>query len=760
MWRGASASEGVRRWSSHAPVLTHLLACTRAFMAKGRSCKQLGVYPSGRASALHVWWTVYCGVFWVLFVCWVLSCDLGGVVVVVFTLNALSDTNKGRLYCAWGSNFQTSAYPSWKQYLDRVNCQTGACMLTAPVNGKMGDCTSTLPLEATCQPACDSGFAWESDAYCGPLGLTRMTTCARCRAGHYCADGTQAGDEPLCPEGFVCAAGTRDTAARDTHCPAGYSCAAGTSDATQFDHPCDEGFMCESGTTPGERTSTKCPAGWSCGSATTNATKEPCEPRFWCPEGTKLTTRRDNLCLAGYYCPLNTASSHEHPCPAAHYCTPGSDEPTACPAGTYMLSNESMANSSAACRECPKSSYSDQPAHVFDTSSASAPCTPCPTGTQTARRGSSSAAECVRTGESICTLSTLDIANAANSSTGYRGSELELELEVRGAALAAEVSLVPQANRTEVPMIKQAGGFFASPSLRRAGVFALQFSVDGVVCPTNRTITIDCVDGHVQKGDMCVCPDGQTDVNGVCTLVSSVCSQARANFSLVDDRLLGSQAQLVAAITLPGDAPPASVVAVPVESTVTAGAGLRSGWSGTATLPSVGVWSVSLSVGSETCMPEQLNVTCLDGFAFDPTTKTCRCPVGKQNINGVCEKGACDRTAASFSLVNDTELGSTGRLVSSLALPAGATASVAAVPLGSAVTVGSAVVDGDNSTAALPSAGAWEVAVTVSSGSEMCVLPAMQLNVTCLDTFELDPATKTCRCPAGTQKAKNCRTRR
>ena len=199
----------------------------------------------------------------------------------------------------------------------------------------------------------------------------------------------------------------------------------------------------------------------------------------------------------------------------------------------------------------------------------------------------------------------------------------------------------------------------------------------------------------------------------------------------------------------------ASVSVVPLGSTVMAGTALANGWSGTSTLPSTGDWSATVTVtsGSETCVvpPTQLSVVCLAGFELDATTGQCFCPSGTSNINGACEaaQSVCDAASASFSLDRQLQqLGSTGQLVSSLTLPAGATASVSAVPTESTVTAGTALANGWSGTSTLPSTGEWSVSVTVTSGSETCTLPSTQLSVACVTGLRARQCDKGLQMPA------------
>ena len=89
---------------------------------------------------------------------------------------------------------------------------------------------------------------------------------------------------PLCPEGYVCNAGTNSSTEKDQPCPAGYYCNFGTTNATQFDNLCAAGFFCPRGSTNTTADENVCPAGYFCPAGT------PDSPLFIpadkCPLGT------------------------------------------------------------------------------------------------------------------------------------------------------------------------------------------------------------------------------------------------------------------------------------------------------------------------------------------------------------------------------------------------------------------------------------------------------------------------------------------
>ena len=288
-------------------------------------------------------------------------------------------------------------------------------------------------------------------------------------------------------------------------------------------------------------------------------------------------------------------------------------------------------------------------------------------------------------------------------------------------------------------------------TLPTVGSWSIALTIGSETCTIDPSAypAVACMSGFVSNGaGRCECPTGMQNVNGVCTTVQSDCDLTTASFSLENSPNLGSNGHLVALLSTPGNKK-ALVTAVPSSSTVTAGS------EGTATLPSTGLWDVSVTVGNEMCSKKstQLTVVCIAGFVLDATTKTCNCPAGKQNVNGVCVmvQSACDKTITNFSLASDTALGSMGQLISSIKHPAGATADIAAVPLGSAEVPGTGLTDTWSGSATLPSTGKWQITVTVTSGSDSCTLQSTELSVVCLAGFQRNPTTKQCECPTGAQ---------
>lgn len=87
------------------------------------------------------------------------------------------------------------------------------------------------------------------------------------------------GQAQLCPEGFVCDAGTSQVTVK---CPDGYVCGLGTTPDTQFANPCPAGYSCPAGSNYQSRF------------------QYECIPCFYCPQATGVVMPR---------CPLGTAST-------------------------------------------------------------------------------------------------------------------------------------------------------------------------------------------------------------------------------------------------------------------------------------------------------------------------------------------------------------------------------------------------------------------------------------------------------------------
>ena len=266
----------------------------------------------------------------------------------------------------------------------------------------------------------------------------------------------------------------------------------------------------------------------------------------------------------------------------------------------------------------------------------------------------------------MCSSATLSVPNAtlidgkwvsSGNSGGYSGSVVSLQLDVSGvSASSAKVTFVPQEDQVTSDLSPASSTKLSgSETLSQTGTFGLTYTINGETCTPDLKIAVSCDTGNgfVEIGGACQCPSGTANISGKCETVQNACSQTELNFALMNNNILGSTGQLDSSLVLPSGAT-ATVTAVPTDSLVSVGTSFSGQWSGISQLPSTGSWDIAVTVtsGSETCTipPRQVEVVCMAGFVRDATTKTCSCPSGKSNVNGVCTavQGVCDLAEASF----------------------------------------------------------------------------------------------------------------
>jgi hypothetical protein len=157
------------------------------------------------------------------------------------------------------------------------------------------------------------------------------------------------------------------------------------------------------------------------------------------------------------------------------------------------------------------------------------------------------------------------------------------------------------------------------------------------------------------------CKDGDEEVDGKCRpIVKSPCEQATMSYSLGPDAALGAQSRIEAVLNVP-DGIDASIVATPLDNAVRlplARANSAPSWIGSASLPSIGVWSMQVGIGQEQCvsLSRIVTVNCSETFVDDGRSR-CVCPIGKVNVNGEC-RDADELDACQYATVSSSEDGS------------------------------------------------------------------------------------------------------
>ena len=216
--------------------------------------------------------------------------------------------------------------------------------------------------------------------YCSGTGNTQPT--GNCSARYYCA-GNATTDSPTdgstgnrCPIGSYCPTGTAqpipcspgtytDTVLNDQclPCTPGHFCITGSNPL-----PCPMGYYCPEGT---GHIWQACPAGtFSGATGLANVTEcTQCTGGYYC-ETTNQTTPTAP-CDAGYFCrvgsdsktPSGSTAGDANVCPIGHYCPSGTDNPAACPAGTF--NNQTGIPDLASCQYCLDGYFCDRPGLEF-----------------------------------------------------------------------------------------------------------------------------------------------------------------------------------------------------------------------------------------------------------------------------------------------------------------------------------------------------------------------------------------------------------
>jgi hypothetical protein len=160
------------------------------------------------------------------------------------------------------------------------------------------------------------------------------------------------------------------------------------------------------------------------------------------------------------------------------------------------------------------------------------------------------------------------------------------------------------------------------------------------------------------------CSVGEEEVDGKCrSVVKSPCEQATLNYSLGPDAALGARSRMEAALKLP-DGMDASIIATPLDNAVRlplARANSERSWTGSASLPFTGAWSVQVGIGKEQCvsLSRIVTINCSETFLDDGRGR-CVCPDGKNNVNGEC-RNTDESDACQYATVSSSEDGSIAR---------------------------------------------------------------------------------------------------
>ena len=246
----------------------------------------------------------------------------------------------------------------------------------------IGSLTSrTCPQGHYCEQGSPAGAVACSPGTFNPnVGSDSVDDCEECAGGFSCGEGST--DQTACPIGFYCPPGSGEP----IQCPSGRLCLDVPSPAAIFSD-CTAGFYCPDGTAElncplgaycpvNSATFTRCPLGMFGDVATSSADGLRVSLEVSCTicEAGTFGGDPDRLecfpCEAGYICndgatsarPSSLEADNGFPCPRGFYCPDSTEDPIACPAGTY--SDVLAASDVSACIACPVGSFSDEAGQV------------------------------------------------------------------------------------------------------------------------------------------------------------------------------------------------------------------------------------------------------------------------------------------------------------------------------------------------------------------------------------------------------------
>ncbi|CBY12491.1 unnamed protein product [Oikopleura dioica] len=188
-----------------------------------------------------------------------------------------------------------------------------------------------------------------------------------CAVGYKCPPASA--DQVPCERGTYSTAGTQS---RCLVCPPSSICVGNLviDNPTAAQEVCPAGQFCEGGNYEGE----KCPRGtYSPNDGRSNDTDcIACDAGHYCPERGMIAV--GNECEAGFICKTEALYSHPNVltekntentlCPIGYYCKQGTEEPAACPAGTF--GSIPGLKSEDDCSPCPGGAYCPTEAMTWD----------------------------------------------------------------------------------------------------------------------------------------------------------------------------------------------------------------------------------------------------------------------------------------------------------------------------------------------------------------------------------------------------------
>mmetsp|Transcript_14181 Transcript_14181/g.30690 ORF Transcript_14181/g.30690 Transcript_14181/m.30690 type:complete len:1885 (-) Transcript_14181:36-5690(-) len=228
------------------------------------------------------------------------------------------------------------------------NC-TGVCFdgFFCP-EGSTSPTQEDCPVGFYCPAGCQDPIPCPAGRYGSSSRAVSSVCDGLCEKGYYCETGSTSSRAKICPKGSYCPEGT--TYATEYLCPQGtFGDVEGLSDPSCSGF-CGgrAGYFCAEGTAvngleANDLAMKPCPLGSFCDGSTGDTSRQLCAPGLFSNELGVSTSSCSGECQEGYFCPAGSTSATQKICPKGYYCPAQSGEPQPCAAGSYGMSEGSVA---------------------------------------------------------------------------------------------------------------------------------------------------------------------------------------------------------------------------------------------------------------------------------------------------------------------------------------------------------------------------------------------------------------------------------